>query len=801
MKISIVIYIFFANFFNIAHAYSFPLLIKGSFSGVVRDATTGLPIVEASIYISDIKTGAFTNSKGEFKFTQISEGNHLIEISHVGYATIADNLNISGDIIKDYTLEESIVENNAVIVTGVTKATQLKKMPFQVSVVRKEELLQSASTNIVEALTKKSGVYSLSTGPAISKPLIRGLSYNRVLTINDGVRQEGQQWGDEHGLEIDEASVSKIEIFKGPASLIYGSDAMAGVINIITNVPVQSNSIRMNAGSNYQSNNRLRSFYGSIAGNISGLNWNGYGTKKDASDYKNKFDGYVFNSKFNERNFGGYIGYNGKWGYSHLLLSDFNLKAGLVEGERDEEGFFIKPIAGGEERVTNEEFKSTIPFIPYQHIHHSKIALDNSFKLGKHRIALNIGWQRNRREEFGNIDDPLERSLFFDLKTFTYTGSLLFKEAKGWKTSLGINGMKQRNKNMGVEQLIPDYILFDFGTYIFAEKDFKSFILSGGARYDKRFVNTNNLVSDNTIKTFAFSKDYENFSGSLGLTVPISKTVNLKMNVAKAFRAPGIPELASNGSHEGTNRYEYGDQNLQSEVSSQADAGLDYNNQHFSINLAGYYNSFKNFIFYRKLESVNGGDSTVNVDNEDILAFKFDQRKASLSGIEFTIDIHPHPLDWLHLQNTFSLVSGKLQHAIEGSDNLPFIPAPKLLTELRGDFKKAGKHFSKLYAKIELDNTFKQRHPFTAYGTETSTPAYSLINTGVGADITDQKGRILFSLNLIATNIGDVAYQNHLSRLKYASVNLQTGRNGIFASGRNFSIKLNVPVNFQLKNN
>ena len=140
------------------------------------------------------------------------------------------------------------------IVTGVTNATQIKKVPFQVSVMRKDELQQTVSTNIIEAITRKAGVSSLSTGPAISKPLIRGLGYNRVLTINDGVRQEGQQWGDEHGIEVDEYSVSKIEILKGPASLVYGSDAMAGVINIITNVPVQTNTLKINAGSNYQTN-------------------------------------------------------------------------------------------------------------------------------------------------------------------------------------------------------------------------------------------------------------------------------------------------------------------------------------------------------------------------------------------------------------------------------------------------------------------------------------------------------------------------------------------------------------------
>ncbi|MEO5984777.1 MAG: TonB-dependent receptor, partial [Ferruginibacter sp.] len=429
---------------------------------------------------------------------------------------------------------------------------------------------------------------------------------------------------------------------------------------------------------------------------------------------------------------------------------------------------------------------------------YAKVEFDNSFKISEHRLALNFGFQRNKRQEFGNPDVEDERSLFFDLKTFTYTGALQFKEINSWKTSLGINGMKQRNVNKGVEQLIPDYALFDFGTYLFASKEFKVFTLSGGIRYDKRYLISENLLSGLLIKNLAFKKDYDNFSGSLGLTAPLSKTVNLKINIANAFRAPSIPELASNGAHEGTQRYEYGDNSLQSEVSTQADAGIDYSNQHFSINIAGYYNNFKNFIFYRKLQSISGGDSTVNVDGENLMAFKFDQQKALLSGLELTLDIHPHPLDWLHVQNSFSFVSGKLKAPIEGSENLPFIPAPKLLTELRGDFPNLGKVISNFYAKVEFDNTFTQSHPFTAFGTETNTGAYTLINAGIGGNILN-KGKVLFNANLICTNIFDEAYQNHLSRLKYAPLNEATGRSGVYGTGRNFSIKLNVPLKFSIK--
>ena len=212
-------------------------------------------------------------------------GKHLVEISHIGYTSVIESIDMNADFNKDFALTESVIENNAVVVTGVTGATQLKKVPFAVSVMRKEDFFRNTSSNIIESLTKIGGVSTLATGPAISKPVIRGLSYNRVLTINDGVRQEGQQWGDEHGIEVDEASVNKIELLKGPASIIYGSDAMAGVVNIITHVPVQLNTIKANLSSNYQTNNNLRTLNFNVGGNKNGFNWNIYTSNKAAGDY------------------------------------------------------------------------------------------------------------------------------------------------------------------------------------------------------------------------------------------------------------------------------------------------------------------------------------------------------------------------------------------------------------------------------------------------------------------------------------------------------------------------------------
>ncbi len=775
-------------------------VLKGSFTAVIKDASTGSLLQGVTVYFSDIKVGGTTSANGEIILTNIPQGKHLIEISHIGYNSISEYIDIVGDIKKEYVLEHAVVENNTVIVTGTSSATQLRKVPFQVSVIKKDELLQNAATNIIEALAKKPGVSTLSTGPAISKPVIRGLSYNRVLTINDGVRQEGQQWGDEHGIEIDEASVNKVEILKGPASLIYGSDATAGVINIITNVPVANNTMKANVLSNYQTNNNAKTLNANWGGNRNGFNWNIYGSAVAAADYRNKYDERVLNSKFNQQNFGGYAGYNGNWGYSHLLFSKFNLKAGLVEGERDDNGYFIKPIAGGGEAVaTDNDFTSTTPLIPYQSIQHFKLATDNSFKIGKNRLTVNVGYQHNQREEFGNVDDLSERELYFDLKTITYTAQFHLQERNSWKTSVGVNSMQQQNTNKGAEQIIPDYKLFDLGGYVFTQKSLNKLTLSGGLRYDTRNLNADDLMEGADIKGTAFKKSFANFSGSAGLAAQLTKGLNLKLNIARGFRAPSIPELASNGAHEGTIRYEYGSKDLKSELSTQLDAGFEFNTEHISFDISGFYNNFNNFILYRKLQAVDGGDSTLNIDGQDLTAFKFEQTKATLSGIETTVDIHPHPLDWLHIENTFSFVTGKLKEAIESSSFLPFIPAPRLITELRGDFKKIQKNISNGYIKFELDNTFAKNNIFSAYNTETKTSGYTLLNAGVGADIVSKRGTTLFSLYIAGTNLADVAYQNHLSRLKYAAQNMATGRAGVFNMGRNFSIKVNVPLSFNLK--
>ncbi len=772
---------------------------KASLQGKVTDAKTGEVLNGATIFVHDVKAGTVSNASGIFKLTNLPPGKYLVEVSFLGYKTIVETVDIVGDVHINFALQPTVVENETITVTGVSSATRVKRISTPISIIKKETLLGGVSSNLMDALAKTPGVSQVSTGPAISKPSIRGLGYNRVVVVNDGVRQEGQQWGDEHGIEIDEYNVSKAEVLKGPASIMYGSDALAGVVNIISAVPAPQGTIKGNIFSNYQTNNKLRGFHGDIGGNQNGFIWGAYASLKAAADYKNKYDGYVFNSKFNERNVGGYIGLNKSWGFTHLLVSNFDQHLGLIEGERDSAtGKFVKPIDNnGVEDVaiaTSSDFSTTDPLVPRQHIQHFKVTSDNSFNLGKNRTTLTVGYQRNQRQEFGNILDPSEKNLYFDLQTVNYNLQYHFAEKNKWKTSIGVNGMQQSNANKGVEQLIPEYSLFDIGAFVFTQKTVDKITFSGGLRLDQRSIHSHELMDGATIKFAGFDKQFTNISGSAGLSYEASNDLTLKFNIARGFRAPSIPELASNGAHEGTNRFEYGEQNLKSETSFQIDGGLEVNSEHVSLAASLFYNAVTNFIYYRKLSATGGGDSLIIDNGSQFFAFRFDQKNAKLYGAEINFDIHPHPLDWLHVENSFSYVRGQLSEAQDGSSNLPFIPAARLINEVRGDFFKKGKSLRNVYIKAELDNTFAQNHPFTGFDTETKTPGYSLLNMGLGGDIASQ-GKTLFSIYLGANNIGDVAYQSHLSRLKYTDVNNVTGRMGVYNMGRNFSFKVNIPFN------
>ena len=783
---------------------------KTSLSGKITDKATGEAIPGATLYISDLKTGAVSNIDGIYKIDNLPQTKILLQVSFTGYKMIIETIDLSTTSTKDFALELSAKEINEVIITGSSQAGERNRTATPISIVSKTQLLQTASTNIIDAMAKQPGISQVTTGSGISKPIIRGLGYNRVVVVNDGIRQEGQQWGDEHGIEIDEFSINKIEILKGPASLSYGSDAIAGVINMITAPTLPDGKINGNLIANYQTNNGLIAYSANVMGNLKGFIWDLRYTNKMAHSYQNKYDGYVLNSGFRENTFGGVVGLNKAWGYSHLHFNMYELTPGIVEGERDSaSGKFIKPIAMNDSTTgmaiaNNSDFKSYSAGIPFQKIKHYKIALNNNFVVGQGSLKATFGFQQNHRQEFGDVLNPKAYGLYFLLNTINYDVRYVFPEFKKAALSIGVNGMQQTSQNKGTTFLVPEYSLFDIGGFGIVKKSFGKLDISSGIRYDIRkekssdlFIDSSGAKTDVTDSTsyHQFTKFNSTFSGisaSVGATYQFSEKVYAKLNAAKGYRAPNISEVGANGEHEGTGRYEIGNANLKAESSVQYDLAFGVNSEHITLEVDAFNNSIDNFIFLQKLNSVNGGDSLTG----GATTFHFVQGNANLFGGEISLDIHPHPIHWLHFENSFSFVNASQKKQPDSLKHLPLIPAPKLVSELKADIKKAGKYISNAYVSVEVENYFEQNKFYSAYGTETKTPGYTLINVGLGGDII-RKSKTLCSLYISANNITDVAYQSHLSRLKYAAENNATGRKGVYNMGRNISLKLLIPLEFK----
>ena len=689
----------------------------------------------------------------------------LLALSLV-YATLmtAQNLLDSTDIFFGHLdLEE-------VTVTGAVGDMKLKETPMPVMIIQGKELHQAPSTNLIDAIARQPGVSQITTGSGISKPIIRGLGYNRIVVINDGVRQEGQQWGDEHGIEIDANEVGAVEILKGPASLMYGSDALGGVL-VFKELPIpMEGTIRGQINAEYQSNNDLLGASLNLAGNHKGFIWDARFSEKHAHAYKNRLDGYVPNSQFGERAFSLKAGLMRSWGFTKLKFGYYNVTPSIVEGERD-------TVTG---KLISED-GGMLPYrhgLPYQRVHHYKAVSESFIHLSSGCLKVILGYQQNRRKEFEESAD--EYGLYLQLHTLNYDVRYISDEKSGWKFSTGVNGMGQLSINLGDEFLIPDHGLFDAGMYATVSKRLKRWNFSGGLRFDYRYLNSKELIEDNEIRFERFTRHFPGVTGSLGAICEATKGLHLKFNVARGFRAPNISELASNGEHEGSLRYEIGNRKIKSEYSLQADFGLDYSMRYLELYGSAFVNYVNNYIYLHRIDSI--------VD-PDLMTFAYTQGNALLAGCEVGVDIHP--VHAFHIGASFSYVNARLMRQSKEKRWLPMIPAPRLAVDAKYEITHDGKVFNNAYIAARMDLCLKQNHYFAAYNTETMTPSYLLFGLSMGTDIL-LKGKKVADLTLIVDNLTNVCYQDHLNRLKYADLNVLTGRQGVFNMGRNIIFKLTV---------
>ena len=801
----------------------------GTLTGTVTDKTDNSPLPGVSVYIPDLKTGTSTNDKGQYTLSNVPNGVHIVQFSYLGYGTVTRTVDFSKPSVIDIQLQSSSIETSEVVVTGVSKATEIKKNPIPMVAVGKTYLDErSASGNVIDEIATLPGVSAVTTGPNISKPVIHGLGYNRIITLMDGIRQEGQQWGDEHGIEVDQNSIDRVEVVKGPASLTYGSDAIGGVVNLLSPPAVPEGKILGSIQGNYGTNNGLLGSSFRLYGNNSGWTWGTILSAKEAKDYQNQHDGRVWATNFHEKDARATVGINKSWGYSHLTASLFDDLQAIPDGSRDSitrqftkqitEADLYRPI------VSQSELNSyAIPTL-HQHVQLYRIYNNSNFNVGDGNLIFNVGYQYSHRREYthpeaGDTDIP---GLNLELTTYTYDLKYNFYIGKTYETTIGLNGMYQSNAlGYSTDFPIPAYHQFDIGPFIAVKKTFGKLDLSGGIRDDSRSFNgqaayinssttfptlytgANPTTTPGVTQQFAaLNKVFTGASGSFGATYNFSDAFLLKANIARGFRAPSIAELSANGPDPGSQIYHVGNPNFKPEFSTQEDIGAFLTLPNVSASAELFTNNIQNYIFQEQILDAAGNPIRVDPDGTidpagQYSKFTYVQSKARLSGGEFSLDIHP--TKWLHFENSLTLTYGtNLGTGGKVADSLkylPFIPPLHTHSELRTNFVKSTKNLKNAYVFVGLDHYNAQDRFFAAYGTETYTAGYNLLSAGFGGGIYNNAGKNLFNVFIEGTNLANVNYQSNMSRLKYFdNANVPAGvQPGIFNMGRNISFKIVVP--------
>jgi len=820
-------------FFTAAVSMAAPKLTSddgpiGTLTGTVTDKADGKPIIGATVNIPDLRNGSITDNNGHYNLARLPKGIYLVQVTYIGYATFNEKVDFTKTTELNVQLQASSIEAGEVVITGVSKATEIKRDPVPMVAVGKNYIDEhSASGNVIDEIANLPGISAVTTGPNISKPFIHGLGYNRVVTAEDGIRQEGQQWGDEHGIEVDQNSIDRVEIIKGPASLSYGPDAIGGVVNLITTPPVPEGKILGSLTELYGTNNGLINSSFRLQGNENGFVWGTQISDKIAKDYQDQHDGRVYATNFDEKDARVMVGLNKSWGSTYLNASVFDDLQAIPDGSRDSlTRQFTQQITDADTYrpiVPASELNSyAIPTL-HQHVQLYRIYDNSTFNIGGGTLIVDLGYQFSHRREYTHPTEPDIPGLNLQLTTYTYDVKYDFDLGKGYETTFGLNGMYQSNTlGNSTDFPIPAYHQFDIGPFFVLKKSYGKLDLSGGARYDTRsfsgqaayvdttkqyypalYTGANPATTPNVVQQFsALNKTFSGASGSMGATYNFSDKFLLKGNIAQGFRAPSIAELSANGADPGSQIYHVGNSDFKPETSVQGDLGAFLTLPNVNASVEVFDNTIQNYIFQEQILDANGNPERVNADGTpnpvgQYSKFTYTQSKARIDGGEFYLDIHPFP--WLHFENSMTLTYGTNLgnggHEPDSLKYLPFIPPMHTHSELRGTFAKGFDNMKNVYAFIGFDHYDAQSHFFSAYGTETYTAGYNLLSAGIGGNLVNAAGKKVVELFIEGTNLGNVNYQSNMSRLKYFdnAVVPPGVQPGIFNMGRNISFKVVVP--------
>lgn len=726
------------------------------FSGQILDSQTKEGIPFAQLFLVDYHQGVNADDKGKFTILGKFPERVKVRVSAFGYETAIVETSISTEL-KFYLVEsESHIDVKEVVASGSRNDLQ-KNSITHVEMRSIDELNAVPTTNLGQAIEQLPGVYNSSTGNGISKPVIRGLQGTRVVSVLNGIRIENQQWGGDHGMGITELGIGTVEVIKGPASLVYGADALGGVIYYADESFANQKAHELKASSQFESNSLGTTSALFYRGSIKGLKINAGGNFSSHADFQLPSGMYAKNSRFQSSS--GKIGLGwskGKW-ISTLKYVYASAQVGIPGHTHDT---IIYPELF---QSTKQVRKKTLPV---QYFTNHIASFDNKFVFKRQTLDLLVGYTRNQLDEYEEkVTVP---GLSITLNNALYTFKMNAHLTEKWSVIYGVQGMFQWQKNdaKADERLIPDAEQFDNGAFATVYYDRKNWRWQAGVRGDLRQIASQ---SDSIGFPNAFNKTYSGYNFALG-GVFHKKEQTVRINVSSGFRVPHLSELLSDGVHHGTLRYEKGSTNLSSEQAIQLDVTYEYANEHLSLIVNPFVSYVKQFVYLNPLDTMIDG----------LQVFAYDQLpEVYLTGFDAGFHYHPHFAHFLHLESTFSYIRG----VSASNDNLSLMPQPRWNNSLIWRFNQK--------SKVRIKDVVVQYNHFFAQKDvvqfETPSVSYGLLNVSSTLQLGTKSP---MQLQVGVRNVLNTNYIDHLSRLKNISLE---------SPGRNIYVKLTATINYEKK--
>lgn len=789
------------RFFFIFFFISFSSILKGQISGLVLDEHKH-QLPGATIILLPDSLLTTSNNNGRFSFKNLSNTSYKLVTSFIGYKPDTTYVNIKTGQSKD--IRVILYHDTEVLGTIVVTDEHAKQEEtLQTEHIHEDFFQKNIEGTFSQSIKKLPGISAINVGVGIAKPVIRGLSSNRIIVNNQGIKQESQQWGSDHGLEIDQFDVERVEIIKGPGSLQYGSDGLGGVINIMPNKILSKNSFKGSVLGVYKTNNDHWGGSANFGFNLNNWFLTARYSQQDFGDYQvptdlfiyNGFELPIINNRLKntagmESNFSISTGINKVWGITRFLYSHYALDAGLFSGAVGIPRSYALADDGNYRDLD----------VPQQQVDHYRLSLNQTFFFGGNHVAIDIGLQRNLRQELSEpefhsiplsqLNDPNDKlAIELLLETFSIASHYEHRFASGLKNIVGVNAQWQRNQRDGFEYLLPDFLTSRGGVYSISEKEItENWLVNGGLRLDlghndtdfyHQYVWDSNENIVDSLTSPSTNDLFFNWSASLGTNlVLLNEKWILKANFGKSFRVPYPSETVSNGIHHGTFRHEVGTPNLDSEHGYQLDLGAYWYFDKFEGSLAYYFNYFDNYIYLGPTFPARFSQLP-----EAGQIFQYRQDDAIYTGFELqwnwgiTPEVNlDQAVDFIQSYNPKTNLA------------LPFTPQPSIKTNI--SYTPVEKKWLE-DAYIELSHQYH----FPASGSlridrsEKPTPAYQLWDLGIGYNI--HIGDQEININGKVLNLFDTKYLAHLSRYRMINVPEQ---------GRNFVLTVKVPFSGSFKN-